>query len=226
MRSNELGGKHDPSALWCTDSPYLGACAQKCGRGNCIRRENLPLMRASRWGAELQAQCSALGTSFTPPILPSAGGRSWLLGFLLLPSSKFPGTNTDMCITQSMTKGGEKKALFLLSFNCFSPEHPLQQLSPLPRALCTPPLLPARRTLSLQMAIVCFAVTDVWSNLERGEKKSPTFPFIGSVGAIAEPIHLVCSPKLLQPMQGCSEMRAVVRWEQRIGWRLGLFLDG
>lgn len=66
----------------------------------------------------------------------------------------------------------EKKALFLPSFNCFSLEHPLQQLSPLLRALCTPPLLPARRTLSLQMAIVCFVVTDVWSNLERGEKKN------------------------------------------------------
>lgn len=115
-----------------------------------------------------RAQCSAPASSFTLSILPSAGGGSWLFGFPLLPSSKIPGTNTDMCKTQSTTKK-RKKALLC---NCFSPEHPFQQLSPLPRALCTPPLLPARRTLSLQMAIVCFVVADVWSNLERGEKKN------------------------------------------------------
>lgn len=128
--------------------------------------------KSSRWGAELQAQCSALGSSFTLPILPSAGGGSWLFGFPLLPSSKLPGTNTDVCKTQSTTIKERERKKTTLFFNCFSPEHPLQQLSPLLRALCTPPLLPARRTLSLQMAIVCFVVTDVWSNLERGEKKN------------------------------------------------------
>lgn len=60
----------------------------------------------------------------------------------------------------------------------------------------------------MQMAIVCFVVTHLWSNLEKeeGEKKSPTFPFLGLVGVIALSVHLVCSPKVSQPLQGWSEM--------------------
>lgn len=71
-----------------------------------------------------------------------------------------------------------------LWFNCLSSEHPAQQLSPLLRALSTPPLLPARRILSLQMVIVCFAVTDLWSNLGGGGgTKIPNLSFFRFSGS-------------------------------------------
>lgn len=125
--------------------------------------------------------------------------------FPSLPSCKSPITNTGACKNK---KGRGEVCLLLTSSDLsLSSEHPLQQLSPLLRALSTPPLLPARQTLSLQMAVVCFVVTDVWSNLARRENKtSSTFPFLGLVGVITASIHLVCLPKSLQCLQGCGEM--------------------